>query len=99
MPTYEYECSNGHQFETVQRITEEPLERCTICTAKATRLISQTNFILKGGGWYADGYGKSKGGKESSSSKSTSNESGKSDTSSTTSESSSKKSSAKSKSD
>ena len=60
MPTYDYECSKGHEFEAVQRITEEPLKRCQICGAKATRLISQTSFILKGGGWYADGYGKSK---------------------------------------
>ncbi|MFQ5514276.1 MAG: FmdB family zinc ribbon protein [Myxococcota bacterium] len=56
MPTYEYECSNGHQFEVVQRITDEPLKRCKLCRAKARRLISATSFILKGGGWYSDGY-------------------------------------------
>ena len=62
MPTYEYECTNGHQFEAEQRITEKPLERCEVCRAKVRRLISATSFILKGGGWYADGYsGKSKG--------------------------------------
>lgn len=61
MPTYEYECSKGHHFEVVQRITEDPLTRCKLCRSKATRLISATTFILKGGGWYADGYGSSKG--------------------------------------
>ncbi len=56
MPTYEYECTNGHQFEAVQRITAEPLQRCQVCRAKVRRLISASHFILKGGGWYKDGY-------------------------------------------
>ncbi len=62
MPTYEYECTNGHSFEVVQRITEDPLKRCKVCRAKAQRLISASNFILKGGGWYSDGYSSSKSG-------------------------------------
>lgn len=56
MPTYEYQCNRGHLFEVVQRMSDEPLTRCKICRAKAQRLISATNFILKGSGWYADGY-------------------------------------------
>lgn len=71
MPTYEYECSKGHQFEVEQSITEPALKRCRICRAKARRLISASSFILKGGGWYSDGYGSSKksssGGSESKS--------------------------------
>ena len=71
MPTYEYECSKGHQFEVEQSITEPALKRCRICRAKARRLISASAFILKGGGWYSDGYGSSKksssGGSESKS--------------------------------
>jgi putative FmdB family regulatory protein len=59
MPTYEYECSRGHQFEVVQSMTDPPLKRCRVCRAKARRLISATGFILKGGGWYADGYSSS----------------------------------------
>ncbi len=62
MPTYEYECTNGHTFEVVQRITEDALKRCKVCRAKAQRLISASNFILKGGGWYSDGYSSSKSG-------------------------------------
>ena len=64
MPTYEYECAEGHTFEVVQRITEDPLTHCQVCKAKAKRLISSANFILKGGGWYSDGY--SRGQKKSS---------------------------------
>lgn len=61
MPIYEYECENcGHQFETEQRITADPLKDCPAC-AKSTlrRLISASMFTLKGGGWYKDGYGSS----------------------------------------
>ena len=68
MPTYEYECTKGHTFEVVQRITEEPLQRCKLCRAKAKRLISASNFILKGGGWYSDGYGTPKASSSSNSS-------------------------------
>jgi predicted nucleic acid-binding Zn ribbon protein len=31
-------------------------------------MINSGNFILKGGGWYSDGYGSSKGGSKSDSS-------------------------------
>ncbi len=61
MPTYEYECTNGHRFEVVQRITEDPLKRCKVCRSKVRRLISASAFILKGGGWYSDGYSSSPG--------------------------------------
>jgi putative FmdB family regulatory protein len=60
MPTYEYECSKGHQFEVEQSMSDAPLKRCRICRAKARRLLSASPFILKGGGWYSDGYGSSK---------------------------------------
>ena len=62
MPTYEYECSKGHHFEVEQSIKDPALQRCKICRAKAHRLISASHFILKGGGWYADGYGSKKSG-------------------------------------
>ncbi len=58
MPVYEYACSKcGHEFEAEQRITEPPLKTCARCRArKLKRLISQTSFVLKGSGWYADLY-------------------------------------------
>ena len=62
MPIYEYRCDKcEHEFEAEQRITEEPLRICPSCRArKLRRLISQTSFVLKGGGWYSDLYGSSK---------------------------------------
>jgi putative FmdB family regulatory protein len=64
MPTYEYACERcDHEFEVEQRITEAPVARCPKCRSrKVKRLISQTSFVLKGGGWYADLYA-SNGGK------------------------------------
>ena len=71
MPTYEYECTNGHVFEVEQSIKDEPLKRCKVCRAKVQRLISASHFILKGSGWYADGYGSKKSSSSDSSSDST----------------------------
>lgn len=61
MPTYEYQCQKcGFEFEREQRITEDAIKTCPECKSrKAKRLLSASNFILKGGGWYADGYGSS----------------------------------------
>ena len=90
MPTYEYECSKGHQFEVEQRITEPPLERCQVCHAKVRRLISASTFILKGGGWYSDGYSSG-----SDSSSSSSKDNGKDSSSTSTSTGDTKSSSSK----
>lgn len=58
--TYEYLCQAcGHEWEAEQAISEAPLKRCPACSKhKAKRQVSGGGgFILKGGGWYADGYG------------------------------------------
>lgn len=58
--TYEYACEAcGHQWEAEQSIKDAPLKTCVTCGKQtAKRLISGgTGFLLKGGGWYADGYG------------------------------------------
>lgn len=58
MPTYSYSCDAcGENFEREQRITEAPIKKCQKCgKPKARRMIASGNFILKGGGWYSDGY-------------------------------------------
>lgn len=66
MPTYEYACRKcGHQWEAIQRISEDPLKECPECGQPAAerQISAGTNFILKGGGWYADLYS-SGGGKK-----------------------------------
>ena len=84
MPTYEYECSKGHRFEVEQSMKDPALKRCKVCRAKAQRLISASNFILKGGGWYSDGYGSSKSGGKNGESKSESSSESKSESKSDT---------------
>jgi putative FmdB family regulatory protein len=71
--TYEYVCTAcGHGWEAEQAISAAPLKTCPKCgTDHAKRQISGgAGFILKGGGWYADGYGSSKSGGGSASSSS-----------------------------
>ncbi len=61
MPIYEYRCVDcGHQFEEIQRFSDPDPETCPDCgQAGVRRLVSRSNFALKGGGWFDDGYGKS----------------------------------------
>lgn len=77
MPTYSYLCDAcGEAFEKEQRISEDPIKKCLRCgKPRARRQIVSANFILKGGGWYSDGYGSSGSGGASSSSSSTSSSS------------------------
>jgi putative FmdB family regulatory protein len=59
MPTYEYVCAKGHEFERFQRISDKPLGKCPTCGAKATRVISGgAGLIFKGSGFYITDYGK-----------------------------------------
>lgn len=54
MPTYSYLCSEcQHRFDTVQRISEDPLRECPACRKPAlVRQVSPVGFALKGSGWY-----------------------------------------------
>jgi putative FmdB family regulatory protein len=65
MPTYSYQCEAcQREFEKEQRISESAIRKCPSCgKLKLRRLITSGNFILKGGGWYSDGYGSSKSAK------------------------------------
>ncbi len=57
MPIYEYECEACHEVvETWQSMSDEPLSTCKECGGSMKKIISQSAFHLKGGGWYADGY-------------------------------------------
>ncbi len=53
MPTYDYECSNGHRFDYLQSITAEPLTECVTCGEPVRRLIGGgAGIIFKGSGFY-----------------------------------------------
>lgn len=57
MPTYEYLCEKGHNFEVFQRISEPPVEKCIQCGAKAERQLSAgAGLLFKGSGFYITDY-------------------------------------------
>lgn len=57
MPTYEYRCEKGHEFEVFQRMTEPPVEKCIHCGARAERLLSAgAGLLFKGSGFYITDY-------------------------------------------
>jgi len=58
---YEFKCNNCHITEEVLPITSKrETTKCKICGAEAKRIISKSNFVLKGKGWAKDGYGNGK---------------------------------------
>ncbi|MCO4743348.1 MAG: zinc ribbon domain-containing protein [Proteobacteria bacterium] len=70
MPIYEYACEScGHRFEKLVRMSDDA-PPCPECEGAVRKLISASSFVLKGGGWYKDGYGSSAPGGGSSSSSS-----------------------------
>jgi putative FmdB family regulatory protein len=60
MPIYEYRCENGHTFEVMQRMTEDPLAECTVCGAPVQRVFHPVAVHFKGSGFYNTDYGKKK---------------------------------------
>jgi putative FmdB family regulatory protein len=57
MPIYEYKCENGHTFEVMQRMTDEPVTSCTICSAPVQRVFHPVAVHFKGKGFYNTDYG------------------------------------------
>lgn len=59
MPTYEYECPEGHAFEKFQKMTDKPRVKCPVCGKLATRKISGgAGLVFRGSGFYITDYGK-----------------------------------------
>ncbi len=61
MPLYEYECTACHRHtEKIQKFSDPEITTCPHCGGALQRVLSAPAFSLKGGGWYADGYGSAK---------------------------------------
>ncbi|MEA3362041.1 MAG: zinc ribbon domain-containing protein [Thermodesulfobacteriota bacterium] len=61
MPLYEYHCDDcGLNFEVRQKYSDKSIDVCRHCGGHVKKMISQTAFALKGGGWYEEGYSQGK---------------------------------------
>jgi putative FmdB family regulatory protein len=60
MPIYEYRCENGHLFEVMQRISDDPVTRCEQCEAPVARVFHPVAVHFKGSGFYNTDYGTAK---------------------------------------
>ena len=52
MPIYEYRCERGHQFEVMQKMTDDPVLSCTRCDAPLQRAFHPVAVHFKGKGFY-----------------------------------------------
>jgi putative FmdB family regulatory protein len=64
MPIYEYKCANGHVFDVIQKMADEPLSECQECGAPAERVLHPVAIHFKGSGFHNTDYGKKRGGGE-----------------------------------
>ena len=95
VPIYEYKCENGHVFDVMQKMAEDPLTECVECGAPAVRVLHSPAVHFKGSGFYNTDYGKKKKGGAPSSNGEGSSESKGSDSSSSDSKPSESKSESK----
>ena len=60
MPTYEFRCPDGHEFEKFYRSISgaESQAGCPVCGKPAERMMSAAGFAFKGSGFYLTDYGK-----------------------------------------
>jgi putative FmdB family regulatory protein len=60
VPIYEYKCANGHVFEAVQSMSDDPLSKCEQCGAPVERVFHPIAVHFKGSGFYTTDYGSKK---------------------------------------
>ena len=56
MPIYEYRCDKGHNFEVMQRMSDDALTECSICGAPVQRVFHPVAIHFKGSGFYQTDY-------------------------------------------
>jgi putative FmdB family regulatory protein len=64
MPIYEYRCDQGHTFEVMRRMTDEPLSTCQTCSAPVEQVFYPIAIHFKGSGFYNTDYGTKKRSRE-----------------------------------
>jgi putative FmdB family regulatory protein len=56
MPIYEYKCENGHVFDVMQKLAEDPLTTCVECGAPVRKVLHPVGISFKGSGFYSTDY-------------------------------------------
>ena len=56
MPIYEYKCENGHVFDVMQKLSEDPLSTCVECGAPVRKVLHPVSIAFKGSGFYSTDY-------------------------------------------
>jgi putative FmdB family regulatory protein len=63
VPIYEYRCENGHLFDVMQRMSDDPLTACIECGAPVQKVLNAPAIHFKGSGFYNTDYGRRNGSK------------------------------------
>ena len=61
MPIYEYKCENGHVFDVMQSMSDDPLTECTVCDVPVRKVLHPVSISFKGSGFYSTDYNNKKG--------------------------------------
>jgi putative FmdB family regulatory protein len=64
MPIYEYRCEQGHTFDVMQRMSDDPVTSCEVCGAPVQRVFHPVAVHFKGSGFYNTDYGTRKRARE-----------------------------------
>jgi putative FmdB family regulatory protein len=59
LPIYEYRCRNGHTFEVLQSMSDDPVTKCEVCAEPVERVFHPVAVHFKGSGFYSTDYGRS----------------------------------------
>jgi putative FmdB family regulatory protein len=65
MPIYEYRCEQGHTFDVMQRMSDDPVRICQTCAAPVARVLHPPAVHFQGSGFYNTDYGTRKRARES----------------------------------
>jgi putative FmdB family regulatory protein len=60
LPVYEYRCTNGHTFEVIQSMSDDPISACEVCGAPVERVFHPVAVHFKGSGFYTTDYGRAR---------------------------------------
>ncbi|HWH10925.1 MAG TPA: zinc ribbon domain-containing protein [Solirubrobacteraceae bacterium] len=64
MPIYEYRCENGHTFEVLRKMTDDPITVCETCELPVEQVFHPITVHFKGKGFYNTDYGTKKRARE-----------------------------------